>query len=206
MKSLSLLLVVFICTLTFITDSDARFYDAKTGRFISEDPIGFEGGDVNLYNYVGANPVNRVDPSGLTWSSNLSFLLDWASGGGSNNRFYGPNTVETREMQNSPGANALRNNFNAGGGKNFAYGSGQAAWDTVVNPATADRSSTAAQVGGFAGASAINNGDGTVTFTILNVAGANSFFYHLVSDRSGTTGPMRNINQTFQWTEKTRCK
>ncbi len=45
----------------------ARYYDPNVGRFISEDPIGFEGGDVNLYNYVGANPVNFVDPMGLDW-------------------------------------------------------------------------------------------------------------------------------------------
>lgn len=126
------------------------------------------------------------------------------TGGGSNSRFYGPNTVEIQEMQNSPGANALRNDFYAGGGKNFIYGSEQAAWDTLLNPFTADWSSTAAQVGGFAGASAINNGNETVTFTITNVAGTYSFFYHQVPDRSGTTGPMRNITQTFQWTE--RCK
>jgi len=34
------------------------------GRFVSEDPIGFEGGDVNLYAYVGGNPVMFVDPEG----------------------------------------------------------------------------------------------------------------------------------------------
>lgn len=33
--------------------------------FISKDPIGFEGGDVNLYAYVQNNPVNYIDPSGL---------------------------------------------------------------------------------------------------------------------------------------------
>jgi RHS repeat-associated protein len=43
----------------------ARYYDPKAGRFVTRDPIGFEGGDVNLYNYVGANPVNWVDPFGL---------------------------------------------------------------------------------------------------------------------------------------------
>ena len=43
----------------------ARYYDAMEGRFISKDPIGFAGGDVNLYNYVGGNPINYVDPSGL---------------------------------------------------------------------------------------------------------------------------------------------
>ena len=43
----------------------ARYYDPAVGRFISEDPIGFEGGDVNLMAYVGNNPVTGIDPSGL---------------------------------------------------------------------------------------------------------------------------------------------
>ncbi|MDX9715704.1 MAG: RHS repeat-associated core domain-containing protein [Dissulfurispiraceae bacterium] len=43
----------------------ARYYDANTGRFISKDPIGFSAGDVNLYRYVGNNPVNWTDPEGL---------------------------------------------------------------------------------------------------------------------------------------------
>jgi RHS repeat-associated protein len=41
----------------------ARYYDARLGRFLSEDPIGF-GGGINLYPYVGSNPVNWIDPSG----------------------------------------------------------------------------------------------------------------------------------------------
>ena len=43
----------------------ARYYDANTGRFISEDPIGFRSGDANFYSYVFSNPVNYRDPSGL---------------------------------------------------------------------------------------------------------------------------------------------
>ena len=43
----------------------ARYYDPEVQRFISEDPAGFEGGDVNLYAYVGNNPMNWVDPFGL---------------------------------------------------------------------------------------------------------------------------------------------
>ena len=43
----------------------ARFYDANLGRFISEDPIGFGGGDINLYGYVKSNAVNKIDPLGL---------------------------------------------------------------------------------------------------------------------------------------------
>jgi RHS repeat-associated protein len=42
----------------------ARYYDPSVGRFISEDPIGFGGGDVNLTAYVGNNPVLLVDPDG----------------------------------------------------------------------------------------------------------------------------------------------
>ena len=42
----------------------ARYYDPKLGRFLSEDPSGFDGG-LNLYAYTGGNPVMRVDPSGL---------------------------------------------------------------------------------------------------------------------------------------------
>ena len=43
----------------------ARFYDAEVGRFLSEDPIGFKGGDWNLYAYVGGNPLIGVDPLGF---------------------------------------------------------------------------------------------------------------------------------------------
>jgi RHS repeat-associated protein len=42
----------------------ARYYDPSVGRFVSEDPLGFGGGDVNLYAYVRNNPVKLVDPSG----------------------------------------------------------------------------------------------------------------------------------------------
>jgi uncharacterized protein RhaS with RHS repeats len=35
------------------------------GRFISRDPIGFAGGDVNVYRYVGNGPIFWADPYGL---------------------------------------------------------------------------------------------------------------------------------------------
>ncbi|HEX2762958.1 MAG TPA: RHS repeat-associated core domain-containing protein [Allosphingosinicella sp.] len=41
----------------------ARFYDQDKGRFVQPDPIGYSGG-MNLYAYVGGDPVNFADPSG----------------------------------------------------------------------------------------------------------------------------------------------
>jgi RHS repeat-associated protein len=43
-----------------------RDYSPTLMRWISQDPIGFGGGDSNLYRYLANNPANRVDPLGLT--------------------------------------------------------------------------------------------------------------------------------------------
>jgi hypothetical protein len=40
-------------------------YDPKIGKWLSADPIGFEGEDANLYRYVGNRVVNGRDPTGL---------------------------------------------------------------------------------------------------------------------------------------------
>ena len=40
-----------------------RYYNPDTGRYLSPDPIGLEGG-LNLYAYVENDPVNLVDPEG----------------------------------------------------------------------------------------------------------------------------------------------
>lgn len=42
----------------------ARYYSPSVGRFINKDPIGLAGG-MNLYAYVGNNPLSWIDPGGL---------------------------------------------------------------------------------------------------------------------------------------------
>lgn len=42
-----------------------RDYDPNMGRWTTKEPLGFSGGNPNLYVYVGNDPVNWVDPSGL---------------------------------------------------------------------------------------------------------------------------------------------
>lgn len=40
-------------------------YSPTLGRWTAQDPVEFDGGDVDLYRYVGNNPVNATDPLGL---------------------------------------------------------------------------------------------------------------------------------------------
>jgi RHS repeat-associated protein len=41
-----------------------RYYDPSTGRYITPDPIGLEGG-INLFSYAANNPINHIDTRGL---------------------------------------------------------------------------------------------------------------------------------------------
>lgn len=50
----------------------ARYYAASIGMFISQDPIGFDSRDLNLYHYAVNSPIMHLDPSGKT--ALLSYL------------------------------------------------------------------------------------------------------------------------------------
>ena len=50
----------------------ARDYDPTTGVWTQADPLGLGAGDLNDYRFVGGNPVNATDPSGLLGNRQLS--------------------------------------------------------------------------------------------------------------------------------------
>jgi RHS repeat-associated protein len=61
----------------------ARHYSPAWGRFLQPDPIGYAGGS-NLYAYVGNDPINYSDPTGM---------LTFFTGGAGNNGAYIPSMV-----------------------------------------------------------------------------------------------------------------
>ena len=53
-----------------------RYYDPTTGRYVTPDPIGLDGG-INLWAYTANNPTNWIDPFGLFQSP---WYLMWVPG------------------------------------------------------------------------------------------------------------------------------
>jgi RHS repeat-associated protein len=55
-----------------------RWYDPVNGNWLSQDPIGFAGGQTNTSEFVGNSPTNYTDPSGEDWLDNgANFFAGW---------------------------------------------------------------------------------------------------------------------------------
>jgi len=98
----------------------ARYYSPELQRFISEDPIGRAGGDVNYFAYVGNNPVNLTDPLGLFVPPSLpkpppgnNLYGNWCGPGGSGETIGGLDKICRRhdECYDDKGASYLNHHF-----------------------------------------------------------------------------------------------
>ncbi len=71
----------------------ARWYDPNIGRFVSEDPLGLQGG-VNPYVFANNDPINGSDPSGM--------LIDFGDDGDNNEtpHFGGATTCQGKSLVN----------------------------------------------------------------------------------------------------------
>ena len=59
-----------------------RWYDSSVGRWISEDPIGFNGKDANLFRYVNNNATSNTDPLGLLTHKQIEDCCEKTNPGG----------------------------------------------------------------------------------------------------------------------------
>ncbi|MCG3576872.1 RHS repeat-associated core domain-containing protein [Ralstonia solanacearum] len=99
-----------------------RAYDPGTGRWVSRDPMGEDGG-INLYAYVGGNPVSLADPLGLDPKgsdpapkripSDNQSVINWLC------RFGGEGSPTT-DLMNARGAGLDRNDDNLAAAERFA--------------------------------------------------------------------------------------
>ena len=183
-----------------------RAYDSNTGRWLSRDPLG-ENGGINLYGYVGNGPINRIDPLGLTWADDASMTASWAAGTAPPSQGYGPSTNQTQDMMNAPGVQSAINyydNKNA----NSSPGNQQAVTDYDASFGlsglwNAGTNSTQQFVGSYS-VNIYPNSNGTISVQVFNTTSMTSLLYGLYPNALNPPNgwPMGNASQMYYWTQR----
>ena len=145
-----------------------RDYDPATGRYLETDPLGL-GGGVNLYAYVGGNPVNAIDPNGLEtiWEHYTGL----------------PDSYRVNAM------NAI-----AGWSDTFTFGATDKIRDWIGSNDEIDRCSTAYRVGEGAGVATGLLGGGAAGLRAAGSKGAGREFSHWIPNRMGGPRSIWNGN------------
>ena len=201
----------------------ARYYLPLLGRFLTQDPIGHEGG-LNLYAYCDNSPLMRTDASGLQsrqdgagWGNTLHALFGYMAGVGPDRNVYTEQDGQGREMRDSMmgqfvtmwvSGRHLKPGGRASGDSSFGLEANIAgrnmAGHLLPLGATLRQlgNGTQAQVGGFSwDARRIGN---RVLIHIGNAMHLRSLLYQLPFvpsfDRFGSGfGPFGNVKQDFYW-------
>jgi len=96
----------FYDPLTKLVHFGFRDYDPYTGKWMAKDPIGFAGGDSNLYGYVLNDPVNFVDVFGLD-SDNKQFPYNNSNNDPMKNKFIDKYKKGKKYIENAKTANDI---------------------------------------------------------------------------------------------------
>jgi uncharacterized protein RhaS with RHS repeats len=88
----------------------ARCYDAGVGRFIKDDPAGFDAGSPNFFAYVANDPIEGIDPFGLKCIRKLMLVTAYSDPGpGKDWPYFAPKKRGGKPRGAGPGIVAVAN-------------------------------------------------------------------------------------------------
>lgn len=96
----------------------ARYYNPQIGRFISEDPIGLSAG-INVYAYVADDPLDLLDPTGLSPCVDLDKLTQWLDSHATSHYIKGVSGHCARNVRMGFEAGGLNTSGRPGDAKNY---------------------------------------------------------------------------------------
>ena len=186
-----------------------RYYDPQSGRYITSDPIGLDGGSPSTYAYANGNPVSNIDPEGLSWGQSAAMTWNWFSGTGPDSMGFGPGSSPVNEMMYAPGVMAAKRLYeqknkdkdkcddckNAQPVTDFKASFGLSGlFKAGLNP-------TQQFVGSYR-VDIYPAPDCHKWIIVTNTSSFKSFAYGILPDWNRSTfGPMGNMSQTYWWIE-----
>jgi hypothetical protein len=70
--------IVALLSVAFVASDASAYYASHLGRWLTRDPIGYDSGQKNLYEYVEGDPTNHTDPSGKAVYCSPEWIMDEA--------------------------------------------------------------------------------------------------------------------------------